>query len=165
MLFGSNGSLQPKQEDELSVEDRSLIMEAALLEAAAPEELQAFLENHNEVNAAIRDEVLLEKTIVRLDKKARLTRAEKVAVFAIAKQKNDIDFKKLMTVWRMERYLEGRLMKKYGAQGMRVARQTMQNASKKSKSPTIKKVTNRITSELSAAKGPAPAALSGMNVR
>jgi hypothetical protein len=165
MLFGSNGSLQPKQEDELTVEDRSLIMEAALLEAAAPEELQAFLENHNEVNAAIRDEVLLEKTIVRLDKKARLTRAEKVAVFAIAKQKNDIDFKKLMTVWRMERYLEGRLMKKYGAQGMRVARQTMQNASKKSKSPTIKKVTNRITSELSAAKGPAPAALSGMNVR
>lgn len=142
MLFNNNGSMAQNHEDRVSPEDHALIMEAAILESATPEELEAFLENHTEVQAAIHDEVLLEKTIVRLDKKARISQAQKVAIFTIAKEKNDPEFKKLVTVWRMERYLEDRLMKKYGNEGLRRAKKTVDKASR-SKSNMVKKAATR----------------------
>jgi hypothetical protein len=148
-------------EGTLTIEDQALILEAAMLDCLAPDELQAFVENHTEVQAAIRDEVLLEKTIVRLDKKAKLNRAQKTAVFTVAKERNDPLFKKLITVWRLERYLEGTLLKKYGNEGMRRAKKAMDKPST-SKSPSVKKVANRLKSQLNAAKGPAPTQLSSL---
>lgn len=147
MLFGSNGNIEPQQGDNMSVEDQAFIMEAAILESASPEELESFLGNHADVQAALRDEVLLEKTIVRLDKKARLSQAQKVAVFTVAKEKNDPKFKKLLTVWRMERYLENELMKKYGNEGMRRAKKTVANGSK-SKSALVSKVAKNMNKQL-----------------
>jgi len=147
LLFGSTGQPVADNDDvELGLESEALIMEAALLENLNPEELDEFISDHNEVNAAYQDEVLLEKSIVRLDRNARLSQAQKVAVFTIAKQKNDPMFRKLLTVWRMERYLEAELFKKYGNQAMRLARQTVSKASK-SRSSTVKKVAQRAQSQ------------------
>jgi hypothetical protein len=151
MLFGSNGNIQPNTEDVLSTEDQALIFEAAILESLTGEELTAFLESHNEVNAAIRDEVLLEKSIVRLDKKAKTSQAQKMAVFTIAKEKNDPKLKKLLTVWRMERLLEMDLFKKYGNEGLRRAKKAVGNG-QKSKSALVKKVANNVNKSLN---GPA----------
>jgi hypothetical protein len=160
MLFGSNGKLETTSvtEGSLTIEDQALILEAAMLDCLSPDELQAFVENHTEVQAALRDEVLLEKTIVRLDKQAKLNRAQKTAVFTVAKERNDPLFKKLITVWRLERYLEGTLLKKYGNEGMRRARTAMSKPAK-SKSPSVKKVANRIKNQLNAANGPRPTEL------
>jgi hypothetical protein len=150
MLFNTNGSIS-HQHDEPTKESTALIMEAALSEVLSPEELEAFLESHTEVTNALHDEVLLEKSIVRLDKQAKLTRAQKVAVFTIAKEKNDPLFKKLLTVWRMERFLESQLLKKYGNEGMRRAKKAMQTGSQ-SKSALIKKVANNVNKQLNSVK-------------
>lgn len=52
--------MQDMNPEQMSAEDHSLIMEAAILESTSPEELSAFLENHSEVNAALREEAVLE---------------------------------------------------------------------------------------------------------
>jgi len=146
MLFKNNG-LVDNTNEEVSTEAQALIMEAAMLDVLSEGELNAFLENHTEVNAALRDQVLLEKTIVRLDKKAKLSRAQKVAVFTVAKEKNDPKFKKLVTVWRLERFLEQYLFKKYGNEALRRAKKTMMNAGK-SQSALVKKVAANVQSQL-----------------
>lgn len=151
MIFNSNGQSTTANELELTAESQSLIMEAALLENLSQEELSAFLESHQETNAAIRDEVLLEKTIVRLDKKARLSQAQKVAVFTVAKERNDPLFKKLLTVWRLERFLEAQLFRKYQNEGLRRARQAMAKPAKSSSS-LVKKVANNVAKQLNGSK-------------
>lgn len=141
--FGGNDNV----EAEVTTEAQSLILECALLDNASPEELGAFLENHNEVQGVLRDNILLEKSIVRLDKKAKLSRAQKMAAFTIAKEKNDVMFKKLLTVWRMERFLEAKLLKKYATPAMSRAKQSMMNA-QRAGSGLVKKVANTVASQL-----------------
>lgn len=146
MLFGSRGNTV-NTNLEVTPEAQSMILECAIMENANRDEICAFLENNNEVQGVLRDNILLEKTIVRLDKKAKLSRAQKMASFTIAKEKNDRDFKKLLTVWKMERFLEARILKKYQSQALTRAKQSMNNAGK-SKSNLIKKVANTVTSQL-----------------
>lgn len=152
MLFGNSG--KPAQStDEISLEAAALIMEAAIIDNTSVEELQAFLENHSEVNDAKQNEILLEKNIVRLDKMTQLKRAQKVACFTIAKERNDPQMRKLLTVWRMERFLEAALLRKYGNEALRRARAVSHKAAS-SKSSTIKNVASRINSQLSSNSRP-----------
>ena len=137
MLFDSSGNFE--NIDELSVEDQALIIEAALLDVLSNEELTAFLENKEEVDTVLNEQVLLEKSIVRLDKKARLNRATKQAVYQIAAEKNDPKFKKLLNVWRLERLFKKYLFDKYSTMAMSRAKKAIAKA-KKSKSKTVKKV-------------------------
>jgi hypothetical protein len=146
LLFGQTGK-PTEDNDEITLESAALIMEAVLLENLTPDEMNAFITDHNEVNAAYQDEVLLEKSVVRLDRQARLSQAQKVATFSIAKERNDPMFKKLLTVWRMERYLEALLYKKYGNQAMRVARQTVSKASA-SRSSVVKRAASNVHKQL-----------------
>lgn len=152
MLFNSFGREDTVTES-MSVEDQSLILESLMLESLTEEELTAFLESHSEVNAAINDEILVEKTIVRLDKKAKISQAQKTAVFTIARQKNDPKIKKLMTVWRIERALEADLFRKYGSEALRRAKQAVNNAARSS-SKTVRTLGTRATTVFSG--GPAP---------
>lgn len=152
MLFNNFGREETVTENsELTLEDQSLIMEAAILDTLTDEEIESFLENHQEVTAAIDGDVLTEKTIVRLDKKAKLSHAQTMAVFAIAKEKNDPKLKKLITIWRLERALEQDLMRKYGSEGMRRAKQAM-NAPAKSKSSMMRKVAKNVNSSFNSIK-------------
>lgn len=150
MLFNTKGSIE-KSEENLTTEDQALIMEAAIIDIASNEELTTFLENKVEVDAALSEEVLLERTIVKLDKKAKLSKATKMAVFQIAKEKKDPKFKKLLTIWRIERHLEEYLNHRYGNEAARRAKKTVMNA-KKSKSNLIKKVANKLNDQLNGTK-------------
>lgn len=147
LIFGAATGKLEKDTDEISLESASLILESILLEQLSSEELDTFIGDHNEVNAAYQDEVLLERSIVRLDKHAKLSLAQKTATFTIAREKGDPMFKKLLTVWRMERYLELLLFKKYGNQAMRRARESMSKASK-SRSSVIKRVASNVHKQL-----------------
>lgn len=149
MIFNQNGGAD-NFDAQVTTEAQSLILECALMDISSPAELSAFLENHNEVQGALRDNILLERSIVRLDKKAKLSRAQKMSVFTIAKEKNDPLFKKLLTVWRMERFLEAKLLKKYYSPAMQRAKQSMSNA-QKSSSGLIKKVAKTVTNQLHSA--------------
>lgn len=143
MIFGNNGSFENNyQTEEMSNESLALITEAAMLDALTEEELDAFLESSSDVNAMLRQEVLMEKSIVRLDKKAKLSRAHKMAIFTMAKEKNDRDYKKLITIWRMERVLEAKLYKKYSNQAMTRAKASLK---KIAKAPTM--VTNKLVKQ------------------
>lgn len=146
MLFGNNGRVD-NSEQELTVEDQSLLVETMLLEGLNPEELEEFLEDHADVNSALDEEILTERTIVRLDRQARLSHLQRMATFTIAREKGDPMFKKLLTVWRMERYLEAFLFRKYGNEAMRRARQSM-NTAKSSKSNAVKRVASRVNNQL-----------------
>jgi len=140
MLFDYEG--KGIREEENSVETNRLIMEGAMLDTMDSDDIAMFLENMDEVNAAIGEEVVTEKTIVRLDKHAKLSKARKAAVFAIAKEKKDKLFNKLVWCWKLERFIEAKLDKKYGNEAMRRAKKAMAN-SKKSKSNVIKQVADK----------------------
>lgn len=154
MLFNRNGTLNTSTDTDeiISTEATNYIMEAFLKEAFTEEEMSMFLENSTEVDDAISNDILMEKTIVRLDKKAKLSKATKMAVFTIAKEKNDPKFKKLLTVWKMERYLEAELVKKYGNEAARRAKKTVAASAKKSKAVMIKKAAERAKSTFNDAK-------------
>lgn len=120
MLFDAENGREV--EDEIISAEESFYMNEAMMCELSNEELSMFLENADAVREAVDNGILLERTIVRLDKKAKLSKARKMAIFTIAKEKNDPNFKKLLTVWKMERYLEAVLEKKYGNEAMRRAK-------------------------------------------
>ena len=142
MLFNKNGNLN-QEEEVLSTEAVNYIMEAFVKEEFTPDEMSMFLENQTEIDDAINNNILMEKTIVRLDKKAKLSKARKMAVFTIAKEKNDPKFKKLLTVWKMERFLEDYLDKKYGNEASRRAKKAVSNSAKSSSGTIIKRAAER----------------------
>lgn len=151
MLFNRKDGLIA-EEEVLSTEATNYIMEAFLKESFTEDELSMFLENQTEVDDAISNNILMEKTIVRLDKTAKLSKAKKMAIFTIAKEKNDPKFKKLLTVWKMERYLEAELEKKYGNEASRRAKKAVADSAKKSKGTLIKKVAERTKDSFNSAK-------------
>lgn len=138
MIFGKNGFVS--EENESTVEESSLILEAAIMDTFSNEEIEEALENTHDIDIAVNQGIVMEKTIVRLDKKAKQNKAEKMAIFTLAKERKDPDFKKLLNVWRIERFLEAKLEKKFGAKAKTKAREVMRNASK-SKSKMIKTAT------------------------
>jgi len=148
MLFGNDGHIDNEY---ISTESMNYIMEAAMREGLTDEELSMFLENQTEVNAALNENILMEKTIVRLDKKAKLSKAHKMAIFTIAKEKKDPKYKKLVTVWKMERFLEAYLAKKYGNEALRRAKKAVQN-SQKSSSSMVQKAANKVKTQLNGDK-------------
>lgn len=95
-------------------------------------------------DTAMAESLLTERTIVKFDKKARYAQLHKVAVLTIAKEKKDPMYKKLVTVWRIEKTLENRLTVKYGAQANARARQLLQKL-RQSKSAPIRKAAARIS--------------------
>ena len=105
-----------------SRQDEQLITEALFCDVLSNEEIHELTES-GDVCEELKDlGVVTERTIVRLDKKAKLSRAFKTAVFTIAREKKDPKFKKLLTVWKMERALEAYLMKKYQAEATKRAK-------------------------------------------
>ena len=106
----------------MTQQDEQLITESVLCDTLSNDELKELTETADVCEELKSLGVVTEKTIVRLDKKAKLSRAFKTAVFTIAREKKDPKFKKLLTVWRMERSLEAFLMKKYQAEGMKRAK-------------------------------------------
>ena len=139
MLIGNNGS---PVSDVISTEAMSCIFEAAIRENFSQDEIADFVADPNATSDAVLEGVLLEKNIVRLDKKAKLQNAYKTAIFTVAKEHNDRDYKKLITVWKMERALEAKLEKKYKSEAMKRAKE-MVKKSKMSKVPIIGKLADK----------------------
>lgn len=127
---------------ECDLEDEVALMEAVLMDGLSSEELEAFLESADEVNDAIEGEVLLERSIVKLDKFAKLSRAKRIAIFNIARRKKDPKMKKLVTLWKMESRIQKYLIKKYGNEAGKEAKQ-MVNKKATSNSKSVKKAAEK----------------------
>ena len=126
---------------EFDLEDEVALMEAVLMDGLSGEELEAFLESADEVNDAVEGEVLLERSIVKLDKFAKLSRAKRVAIFNIARRKKDPKMKKLTTLWKMEARIQKYLIKKYGNEATKEAKKMVNKKAVNGKS--VKKAAAR----------------------
>ena len=118
ILFGNGISGQ----EDIEASDARIVIESILIDSLSVDEADELTANTEAVQALVRDEIVTERTIVKMDKKARLARATKAACFAIARRKKDIKFKKLITIWRIERQLEAYLYKKYRNEAIRMAK-------------------------------------------
>ena len=125
MLFAGVDHVMPVA----TVEESTLITSAILLESLTPEEAGDICADRGLVKSLLENQIVTEKTIVRLDKKARLKGATHTAIYSIARKRKDPDFKKLLTLWRLESKLEHKLEKKYGNEAMRLAKETIRNQS------------------------------------
>lgn len=151
MLFDKNGIMVDMGLEE-SDESTAMITEAAILDAYSTDELSDIMENHvGDLNKAVNEDVLMERSIIRLDKAAKKSKAEKMSIFQIAREKKDRDFKKLLTVWKLERFLEEKLTKRYGAQAKVLAKKKMKDASK-SKSKTVTNASGKVKNLLNIRK-------------
>ena len=95
-----------------------------------------------DTDIAVDEGFFTERTIVKFDKVARKNQLKKVAVFAIAKEANDPLYKKLVTLWKLERFIEQKLEKRYFAQAKQKAKEAMKKA-KMTKSKVVAKATDK----------------------
>ena len=140
MIFDNNGLIINEYDNETEV--NALIIECAILDTFSNEEIESLTENTYDLGKAINEDILVERSIVRLDKEAKKNKAYKMAIFQIAKEKNDRDFKKLLTLWKLERFIEAKLEKRYSAQAKQLAKQAMKK-SKNTKSKAVGKAVNK----------------------
>ena len=121
----------------VSESEMSDLVAAVIEENATQFELLEILEE-----GTITD-VLLERSIVKLDKSAKKSKAYELAKLKLAKEDNSRDWKKLVTLWKMEKIIKNKFDKIYGAKAERIAAQAARKA-KTTNSNKAKIVTNRI---------------------
>ena len=121
---------------EESVEGNMLINEAIL------EDMDIEL-SEDELNMLIESELLSERSIVRLDKVAKRSLAEKKALIVIAKEKNDPLYRQLVKVYKHKREIIDKIDKKYGSQAIQRVRSNKNAMSKKGISFLLPKPQNR----------------------
>lgn len=140
MIFDDNGLIINEFSNETEV--NALLVECAILDTFSSEEIESLTENTYDLGKAINEDILVERSIVRLDKEAKKNKAYKMAIFQIAKEKGDRDFKKLLTLWKLERFIEKKLEKRYAAQAKQLAKQAMKK-SKNTKSKAVGKAVEK----------------------
>lgn len=155
MLFDS--ILESFDRTDIESSEMQLVTEQYLYDILSRDELAEMVASREDVDVLVRDnDIVTEKTIVRMDKKAKLSRAFMTAVWACARKAKDPKFKKLLTVWRMERTLEAYLVKKYRSQAMKMAKASVAKLSrvpnktgtKASKTKVVSKAINRAKKQL-----------------
>lgn len=83
------------------------------------------------------DEVM-ERTIVKLDKRAKKNQLYKTALYTVARNENDPDYKKLVTLWQMEKYINRKLEKRYGTKAKAYMKEMQRQAKARASAPKVK---------------------------
>lgn len=142
-IWDDNGNIVEYDNYELSPEESALVVEAAIIDTLSNEEIESILENYlPDFYKAVDEDIVQERSIVRLDKTAKLSKATRVAEYNMAKKKNDPLFKKLMTLWAAERYITDKLHQRYGMKAKSEAKKAVAQAGR-SKSNVMQKVMNK----------------------
>lgn len=135
--------LSPEQDqrvdDIMNIAGTQALLQSELTES----EIIEFVESIDS-DVVVAEGFLTEKTIVKFDKNAKKAQLYEIAVAAVAKEHNDPLFKKLTTVYKMERILKAKLRKKYHAEATKKVKEYLARA-KKSKSNVLSRIVNKIT--------------------
>lgn len=107
-----------------TLEGDQLIFEAVLEDAGV--EL-----SESEIYELISEQLLSEKSIIRLDKAAKKAHAKKKAVIVLAREAGDPLYKKLVTVYKQKRKIIARLVQKYGSRADQRVRKNAAAAGKR----------------------------------
>ena len=134
----------------ISNDDLSTLMAVYISESVGLEGTDEILDEPGDVTESTYSgyDDVMERTIVKLDKRAKKNQAYKVALYAVAREADDPDYKRLVTLWQMEKYITRKLEKKYGVKAkayMREMKRKGAEKNKESKNPVIKKMTNVFT--------------------
>lgn len=131
-------------EEDQRVDDRINTVATPLLIAGSlsDEEINEFTESVDS-DIVVSEGLMTERTIVRFDKNARKAQLYEVAVASIAREKKDPLYRKLETVYKMERILKAKLRKKYNAEATRKVKEYIARA-KNSKSGILSRIANKI---------------------
>lgn len=119
----------------------SQLMKVAIEEVAIESATEDITNNDTLVLEGVlpEDAVVMEKTIVKLDKAAKKQKAYKLAILQCAKDDDNKDYKRLVTIWQMEKYLMRKLEKKYAARARSRMHQTSKKASNTGFGAKVKK--------------------------
>lgn len=126
-------------DDTISAVATPLLINTELTES----DIDNFIESVDS-DIAVNEGFLTEKTIVKFDKNAKRAQLFEVAVAACAREHKDPLYKKLETVYKMERVIKAKLRKKYYSEAQRKVKEYLKRASK-SKSNVIKRIAHKIT--------------------
>lgn len=157
-----NGNVQlaePEVFESMTENQMSQIMMIALEDAAVEEMLENLSADNGEslLEGTLPDDaVVMERTIVRMDKKAKKQRAYKLAILQCAKEDNNKEYKQLETLWKMEKFIMRRLEKRYAQK----ARSRMKQTAKKAPS---KGIAARVKNTLTRSERETKKAMSGNN--
>ena len=135
--------LTPDQEREVDTFMDTVATPLLIESVYSMEEIEEFVESV-ESDIAVGEGLLTERTIVKFDKNAKRAQLYETAVAAVARAKNDPLYKKLQTVYKLERILKAKLRKKYNAEANRKVKEWMARA-KKSKSGFLSRIVSKIT--------------------
>lgn len=125
----------------MSDEDMSQLLAITLEDTLSPEELSNFVAEMAEADGV---DYIEERTIVKLDKQAKKTRNYKMAILQCAKEGNDPNYKKICTLWKMERFLMRAMEKKWMTKA-KARVKTMGNKVDKSEAGPVKAIKTRLT--------------------
>lgn len=139
----------------LSNEDCSTLLAVYTMESVGLDEVLEALEEAEDLPAmeatlAGYDDVM-ERTIVKLDKFAKKQQAYKTAIYTVARNENDADYKRLVTLWQMEKYITRKLEKKYAMKAKAYMREMKKQsgikaaAAKVKEHPVVKKMISGLT--------------------
>ena len=107
------------------------------------DQVKEFVESMDS-DIAVNEGFLTEKTIIKFDKNAKKAQLYEVAVAAVAREKKDPLYKKLQTVYKMERIIKAKLRKKYHSQAQQKVKEYLARA-KRSKSGVLARIAHKIT--------------------
>ena len=124
----------------VSESDMATLLAFALEEVCNDEEIEELKESAD--SGAVVFTPVEERSIVKLDKKAKKQQTYKVALYQVAKENNDPNYDKLVTLWKAERELEARLEKRWHSKAVSRMKQ-MANEASKSKSNAVKKIASK----------------------
>lgn len=135
--------LTPEQsqrvDDTINAVATPILIDSELTES----EIDEFIESVDS-DIAVSEGFLTEKTIVKFDKHAKKAQLYEVAVAACAREHKDPLFKKLETVYKMERVIKAKLRKKYNSEAQKKVKEYLARA-KKSKSGILARIANKLT--------------------
>ena len=116
------------QNDPFDMVDEAVFAAAALQDLASSaeiNELAASTEAMDDISDMFG--IAMERTIVRLDRNARFKHLRKANTLSLARKDMHPKFKKLLTIWKMERALEGDLDRIYRNKATQLAKQQIKN--------------------------------------
>lgn len=118
----------PSEDARLDQAEEALAAAMLVRDLATSDELAELAEDFTamgEVSDAA--QIAMERTIVRLDRDARFRHLRKANTLSLARKANHPKFRKLMTIWKIERQLEGELDQIYRTKATSLARQQIKN--------------------------------------
>ena len=157
LASGDSTVLENIETEVVSESDMASLLAVALEDTCTDEELE-------ELSEAVKAGTVVltpveERSIVKLDKKAKKERAYRLALYQVAKEANDQNYAKLVTLWKAEKVLIAKIEKKYHSKAVSRMKQMAKEA-KDSKSDKVRKAANS-TDKLTKSQRMTQRALSG----